>query len=38
MTKQKSMYVDGLAARIHDDMNLVVLAAMALVAAWAMWK
>ncbi|CAB1115304.1 unnamed protein product [Ectocarpus sp. CCAP 1310/34] len=38
LTKQKSMYVDGLAARIHDDMNLAVLAGMALMAAWAMWK
>lgn len=32
------MYVDGLAARIHDDMNLAVLAGMALMAAWAMWE
>ncbi|CAN0054274.1 unnamed protein product [Laminaria digitata] len=32
------MYVDGWAARIHDDMNLLVLAVMALVAAWSMWK
>ena len=33
-----TMYVDGWAARVHDDVNLVVLAIMALMAAWSMWK
>lgn len=33
-----SMYVDGWAARLHDDINLGVLALMAIVAAWSMWK
>lgn len=33
-----TMYVDGWAARVHDDINLAVLAIMALVATWSMWK
>lgn len=33
-----SFYADGWAARVHDDINLTVLAIMAVVAAWSMWK
>lgn len=33
-----SFYVDGWAARVHDDMNLVVLAVMSVVAAWSMYR
>lgn len=31
-------YRDGLAARLHDDINLSLLAIMAVVAAWSMWR
>lgn len=36
--RQNSFYADGWAARVHDDVNLGVLAVMSLVAAWSMYQ